>query len=153
MPSTPSTSQYDTIGSRYTTIKKQQGSSLELAAIQTHGGDITGLHILDLACGLDITAYANARGMERASSKSARVRCGAGDVDTDADADADADAINEHPEIDFYVAVCSTLLENLEGNSISCSRCGFSIMRLRRKIVGMWRNIFAFLVSGGRWGV
>ncbi|TGO16409.1 hypothetical protein BTUL_0028g00090 [Botrytis tulipae] len=60
MPSSPSTSQYDTIGSRYAAIKKQQGSSFELAAIQTHIGNITGRRVLDLACGLDITAYTKA---------------------------------------------------------------------------------------------
>ncbi|TGO62251.1 hypothetical protein BCON_0021g00640 [Botryotinia convoluta] len=149
MPSTPSTSQYDAIGSRYATIKNQQGSSFELAAIQTHIGNITGLRILDLACGAGYyTQKLLEWGAERVVGidisptmiESARVQCGGGDLD----------ANNEHPEIDFHIADCSKPLENLgEEFDLVLAVWLLNYASERRELLTMWRNIFAHLVPGG----
>ncbi|TGO33550.1 hypothetical protein BHYA_0240g00090 [Botrytis hyacinthi] len=154
MSSTSSTTQYDAIGSRYAAIKNQQGSSFELAAIQTHVGNITGLRVLDLACGAGYyTQKLVEWGADRvvgidispAMIQSARVQCGAGD------ADVDADANNEHPKMDFRVADCSTPLENLgERFHLVLAVWFLNYAAGRRELLAMWRNIFAHLVPGGR---
>ncbi|KAF5878756.1 putative methyltransferase-like protein [Botrytis fragariae] len=150
MSSTPSTSQYDAIGSRYAAIKNQQGSSFELAAIQTHIGNITGLRILDLACGAGYyTQKLLEWGAERvvgidispAMIESARVQCGGGDLGTD----------NEHLKYHFHVADCSKPLENLEEKFHLVLAVWFlNYASEKRELLAMWRNIFASLVPGGR---
>ncbi|TGO27393.1 hypothetical protein BPAE_0042g00050 [Botrytis paeoniae] len=150
MSSTPSTSQYDAIGSRYAAIKNQQGSSFELAAIQTHIGNITGLHILDLACGAGYyTQKLLEWGAERvvgidispAMIESARVQCGGGDLGAD----------NKHRKLDFHVADCSKPLENLgEKFNLVLAVWLLNYASDKQELLAMWRNIFAHLVPGGR---
>ncbi|KAF7892517.1 uncharacterized protein EAF02_000055 [Botrytis sinoallii] len=151
MSSTPSTAQYDAIGSRYAAIKNQPGSSFELAAIQTHIGNITGLRILDLACG---TGYYTQKllewGAERvvgidispAMIASARIQCGGG---------GDADTNSDNPKIAFRVADCSTPLENLgEKFHLVLAVWLLNYASGRRELGAMWRNICAHLEPGGR---
>lgn len=45
------TTQYDTIGDNYTSVKTTPGAIAEEHTLQAHLGDITDLTVLDLACG------------------------------------------------------------------------------------------------------
>ncbi|KAI9640913.1 hypothetical protein NHQ30_010754 [Ciborinia camelliae] len=140
-----SSSQYDSIGHHYSAIKNQQATCFELAAIRTHIGDITGLRILDLACGagfytrklvewgaktvvgIDISA---------AMIEAARIHCGA-----------------NYRHFEFWIADCSKPLLNMGENfkfDIVLAIWFLDYAENEKELLAMWRNIFSALKPGGR---
>ncbi|KJK61893.1 Methyltransferase domain protein [Aspergillus parasiticus SU-1] len=132
--------QYDTIGAAYDDVPNLPTGKLQAAALKTCLGDIEGLAVLELACGL---GYYCRKAVEWGASKAVGV-----DI---SEAMVDAARVNAKGDnrLEFHVADCGQPFEFGQFDIVLAPWL-LNYSRNQNQLVDMWSNIYKSLKPGGR---
>lgn len=132
--------QYDTIGAAYDDVPNLPTGKLQAAALKTCLGDIEGLTILELACGL---GYYCRKAVEWGASRAVGV-----DI---SEAMVDAARVNAKGDkrLEFHVADCGQPFEFGQFDIVLAPWL-LNYSSNQNQLVDMWSNIYKSLKPGGR---
>lgn len=132
--------QYDTIGAAYNDVPNLPTGKLQAAALKTCLGDIEGLTILELACGL---GYYCRKAVEWGASRAVGV-----DI---SEAMVDAARVNAKGDkrLEFHVADCGQPFEFGQFDIVLAPWL-LNYSSNQNQLVDMWSNIYKSLKPGGR---
>lgn len=132
--------QYDSIGDRYTEVANLPTGRLQQASMQAFVGDISGLTVLDLGCG--VGSYTQKSVTEWGARSAVGVDISPLTIDI-------ARQRTDDPRVEFRVEDCSKPFEVGQFDIVLC-RWLLNYVSNDAGMLEMWRNIYNNLKPGGR---